>query len=82
MCIAGFSVELLLSPKSQLKLTFPTPPDCVAVKFTGWSASGVVGLFVRPTLRAGATMMTWLELAFTPSESVAVNVTVKLPGMK
>jgi len=78
----GFPVELLLSPKSQLKLTFPTPPDCVAVKVTGWSASGVVGLFVKPTLRAGATMMTWLELAFTPSESVAVNVTVKLPGVE
>jgi len=27
-------------------------------------------------------MTTWLELAFTPSESVAVIVTVKLPGVE
>jgi len=82
VCNVGFSAELVLSPKSQLRLTFPTPPDCVAVKVTGWSASGVAGLFVKPTVKAGAMMTTWLELAFTPSESVAVIVTVKLPGVE
>ncbi len=67
------------SPKVQLKLTVPTPPVVTAVKVVKEVASGVVGLIVTVTASAAATVIVWLDVALTPSASVAVTVTEKDP---
>ncbi len=68
-----------VSPKVQLKLTAPTPPVAAAVKVTGDVASGDVGVNVKVVASAAATVMAWLDVAFTPLPSVAVTVTVNGP---
>ncbi len=50
-------VAVPVSPKVQLKVTVPTPPVGVAVNVTGEVASGEVGLNVKLTARAAATVM-------------------------
>jgi hypothetical protein len=68
-----------VSPKVQLKVTGATQFVVVAVKVTGEVASGEVGLKVKATEQACPMTIVWLDVAFTPSASVAVTVTVKDP---
>jgi hypothetical protein len=77
--VAGFRVDVPPSPKLQLKVKGPTPPVGEAVKVTSEVASGEVGLTVKLTAGAGATVMVWLDVAFAPVESVALTLTVKDP---
>ncbi len=51
----------------------------VAVNVSGTVTSGEEGLLVKETLKAAATVMVWLDMAFTPLASVAVTVTVNGP---
>lgn len=79
MCDAGSAVDVPPSPNAQLKLSGPTPPVVVAVKDSARLASGEVGLTVKPTLKAAATVTVWLEVADAPLASVAVTVTTNEP---
>jgi hypothetical protein len=51
----------------------------VAVKVAGEVASIDAGVNVKLTPNAAATVIVWLEVAFTASASVAVTVTVNEP---
>jgi hypothetical protein len=69
-------VEVPPSPKLQLKLNGPTPPVVEAVKVSGTFTSGNIGLGVKLTVGAAATVMLWLDIALPPIASVAVTVAV------
>jgi len=79
MCDAGLVVDVPPSPKSQWKLSGPTPPVVVAVKDSARLASGEVGLIVKLTPNAAATVTVWLEVADAPVASFAVTVTTNDP---
>ena len=79
MCDAGLAVDAPPSPKSQRKLSGPTPPVVVAVKDSTRLASGEAGLIVKLTPNAAATVTVWLEDADAPVASFAVTVTTNDP---
>jgi len=54
------------SPKSQLKVNGPTPPVVVAVNVTAEAASGLPGVKLKLTAGAEATLIVWLDVAWTP----------------
>src|SRR5438128_8261616 len=79
VCDAGVTVDVPPSPKSQWKLSEPTPPVVVAVKDSARLASGEAGLIVKLTANAAATVTVRLEVVDAPLASVAVTITTNDP---
>ncbi len=79
--MAGLVTAVPVSPNVQAKVTVPTPPVGVAVNVSRRLASGNVGVKVKLTANAAATVIVWLEVALTPLASVAVTLTVNGPDV-
>jgi hypothetical protein len=75
-----WAVLLPLSPNAQSYVNGGVPPETSTLKLT---SSAVVGLFVEAVgvkTSWGFTMIPIEALVGAPTASVAVNVTVNLPG--
>ena len=71
----------VLSPKFQVQVALPTPPEGVAVRMRLCPTTGLGTLVVTFTVSLGLTVMVVLFVAVTPRASVTVTMAVNVPAL-